>query len=147
MTAQARDASAANRWPAKRVLLVDDEARLRGILARYLRARGHVVLEASTAAEARAALADGPLDVLLLDVNLPDETGWAVLRWARARALNAPPDWRPPCVVVMSAVPPSSTRVEQFGPEAVLNKPFPIEALARLVELSCQPSALANADA
>jgi DNA-binding response OmpR family regulator len=143
---QAR-ATGDGRWPAKRVLLVDDEARLRGILARYLRARGHVVLEASTAAEARAALADGQVEVLLLDVNLPDETGWAVLRWARARALSAPDDWRQPRVVVMSAVPPSATRVEQFGPEAVLNKPFPIEALARLVELNCAPAALERADA
>jgi DNA-binding response OmpR family regulator len=141
-----RVTSDASRWPAKRVLLVDDEARLRGILARYLRARGHDVREAGTAAEARAALTGGAIEVLLLDVNLPDDTGWAVMRWVQARALSADSAWQAPCVVVMSAVPPSAKRVEQFGPDAVLNKPFPIEALARLVELNCQPAALESAD-
>lgn len=128
--------AAARGWgPGKRVLLVDDETRLRRILARYLRARGHAVTEAGTAADALAALAVQQVDVLLLDINLPDDTGWHVLRRVQARVA---PGHRPPCVVVMSAAPPAATRVAQLVPDAVLNKPFPIEALARLVELECR---------
>lgn len=123
---------------AKSVLLVDDEQRFRGILARYLRAHGHRVREAASAADAYHALAREPVDVLLLDINLPDETGWDVLRWlahAGRRLVKRP------VVVVISAVPPSEKRLEQFQPDAVLNKPFPIDTLARLVQSACQPVA------
>jgi DNA-binding response OmpR family regulator len=127
---------------ARQVLLVDDEHRLRDILARYLRARGHTVIEAGSAAEARAALDAAPVDVLLLDVNLPDDTGWDVLRWLRARSSAQPTE--PITVVIISAVPPSAKRIEQFAPDAVLNKPFPIDALARLVESGCRPVAVSS---
>ncbi|HYI16946.1 MAG TPA: response regulator [Thermomicrobiales bacterium] len=125
----------AERYASRRVLVVEDEDRLRGILARYLRARGHDVIEASSGADARRALGVAGIDVLLLDINLSDETGWDVLRWLRRPAGPRPP----PRVVVVSAVPPSAKRLEQFRPDAVLNKPFPIDAIARLVETSCQP--------
>jgi DNA-binding response OmpR family regulator len=129
------------RAPAvKRVLLVEDEERLRGVLARFLRARGHTVREARTAAEAEVALDRDAAQVLLLDVNLPDRTGWDVLRWMRGRD----PDWRRPCVVVLSATPPSPKRLAQFTPDAVLNKPFPIDALGRLVETECRPEQAAS---
>lgn len=59
------------------ILLVDDEARLRRTLARSLSARGHWVDEAGTHQEAVAAVVHGTYDLLLLDVNLPDATGWA----------------------------------------------------------------------
>lgn len=123
----------------KCVLLVEDEERLRGILARYLRARGHRVIEARDGADARQALAVVGVDVLLLDINLSDETGWDVLRWLRRSDGRAPEQ---PCVVVVSAVPPSARRLAEFTPDAVLTKPFPIDALARLVETACQPSAI-----
>jgi DNA-binding response OmpR family regulator len=129
---------------AKRVLLVDDEERLRGIIARYLRARGHHVIEARTAAEALGSLAAEEIDVLLLDVNLLDDTGWDVLRGIRAHSAREP-DWKRPCVVILSAVPPSPKRIEQFAPDAVLNKPFPIDALGRLVETECRPELVETA--
>jgi len=122
----------------RRVLLVDDEQRLRGILARYLRVRGHEVLEAATGCDARRCLSAGDIDVLLLDVNLPDETGWDVLRWLRARQDGGSRQSR---VVILSAAPPSAKRIEQLGPDAVLTKPFPIDALSRLVETDCRPTA------
>jgi DNA-binding response OmpR family regulator len=125
----------------RRVLLVEDEERLRGILARYLRRRGHHVIEARSVADARNALDLEGVDVLLLDINLSDETGWDLLRW-----LDTPDGLdrvKPqPCVVVVSAVPPSSKRLDQFKPDAVLNKPFPIDALARLVESTCRPAVI-----
>ncbi len=120
----------------KSVLLVEDEDRLRGILARYLRALGHEVLEAGTVADARVLLAGHQVDVLLLDINLPDDTGWDVLRWLRQTSDRVT---RQPAVVILSAVPPSEKRLEQFQPDAVLNKPFPIETLARLVESAGHP--------
>jgi DNA-binding response OmpR family regulator len=124
---------------AKRVLLVDDEDRLRGILARYLRARGHHVIEARMASEACGALEQEMVDVLLLDVNLLDDTGWDVMRWIEAHDERAA-GWDRPRIVILSAVPPSPKRLEQFAPDAILNKPFPIDALGRLVDTDCQPA-------
>ncbi len=110
------------------VLLVEDEEPLRRILARNLARRGYRVTEAGSAAEAIALLrAGGPFDALLLDVNLPDQTGWDVLRSLNDAHADAPP------VIVLTAVRPVRQRLDEFHPAAVLLKPFPVDALVRLV--------------
>ncbi|HKT40552.1 MAG TPA: response regulator [Ktedonobacterales bacterium] len=110
------------------VLLVEDEEPLRRILARNLARRGYQVAEAGSAAEAIALLrADGSFDALLLDVNLPDQTGWDVLRALNDAHAEAPP------VVLLTAVRPVRQRLDEFHPAAVLLKPFPVDALVRLV--------------
>lgn len=109
------------------ILLVDDEARLRRTLARSLAARGYRVDEAATHREAVAAATGHAYDLLVLDVNLPDATGWDVLRDLAAVGRRVP-------TVVISAVPPSAKRVKEFRPLAVLHKPFPMDALLRLVQ-------------
>jgi DNA-binding response OmpR family regulator len=110
-----------------RVLLVEDEEPLRRILARNLTRRGYDVTEEGSAAAAIAALRAGePFDALLLDVNLPDQTGWDVLR--ALNGADVPP------VIVLTALRPVQRRIDEFHPAAVLLKPFPIEALLQLVE-------------
>lgn len=115
------------------ILLVEDELRLRRTLVRSLEGRGYRVVEAATAGEAvTSALADD-FAVMLLDINLPDATGWDVLRQLRAAGCEVP-------VVVLSAVPPNPTRVREFRPLGVLYKPFPIDALLRLIRAACSPT-------
>lgn len=108
------------------ILLVDDEQRLREALARSLNAHGHSVDQAASCQEAVDAAGQGDYDLLCLDINLPDATGWDVLRRLRAKGITVP-------AVVFSAVPPSASRVREFKPLGVLHKPFPIDALLRLV--------------
>jgi DNA-binding response OmpR family regulator len=109
-----------------RVLVVEDDDGLRTIIRRNLEARGHEVREAATVAEAVAALVHEMPSLLILDINLPDGTGWDVLRQA-----NPPSDVR---VLVLTAVPISPRRLGEFRPVAYLPKPFPLEALLRLAE-------------
>ncbi|MGZ5384649.1 MAG: response regulator [Acidimicrobiia bacterium] len=115
------------------ILLVEDEPRLRQTLARSLQARDLQVVEATTAAEAIAVATGERFDLMLLDVNLPDATGWDVLRRLREVQRELP-------VVVMSAVPPNPARVREFKPFGILHKPFPMDALLRLVRSACTTS-------
>jgi DNA-binding response OmpR family regulator len=110
----------------RRVLLVEDEEALRKVVARNLSSRGIEVSEAGTAAEAIRATAAACPDLLLLDINLPDQTGWDVLRELKRRGTAVP-------TIVVSAVRISQSRMDEFQPLAYLPKPFPIEALLRLV--------------
>jgi DNA-binding response OmpR family regulator len=114
------------RKPYERVLLVEDEVPLRRVVARNLTSRGIQVTECGTAAEAvEAALAEAP-DLVLLDINLPDRTGWEVLRELKRRGKEVP-------AIMVSAVHIGQNRLEEFHPLACLPKPFPIDALLRLV--------------
>ena len=59
-----------------RVLLVEDERPLLRALAMNLTARGYAVTEAETGTKALTALADRPHDAVVLDLGLPDISGW-----------------------------------------------------------------------
>lgn len=111
----------------RRVLVVEDEPLLRGIIVRNLACRGYVVHEAASADEAVRTFREETPELLLLDINLPDRTGWDVLRELGAEGRAVP-------TVVLSAVRVSPARLAEFRPIAYLPKPFPIEALLRLLE-------------
>jgi len=118
----------------QRILLVGDEAMLRRVIARNLRGRGFAVREAELANDAIAmALVQAP-DLMLLDINLPDRTGWDVLRELRQRGLTIP-------TIIVSAVRVSQSRLDEFHPLAYLPKPFPLEALLRIVSQGGQSAA------
>ncbi len=118
----------------QRILLVEDEALLRRVIARNLRGRGFAVREAELANDAIAmALVQAP-DLMLLDINLPDRTGWDVLRELRQRGLTIP-------TIIVSAVRVSQSRLDEFHPLAYLPKPFLLEALLRIVSQGGQSAA------
>ena len=116
------------------VLLVEDETPLRRIIARNLIARGHHLIAVDSVGDAIAAMTTRLPDVVLLDVNLPDGTGWEVLRWLRAVRHHL-------AVIVYSAVPPSAKRIAEFRPDAVLTKPFPMDSLVALIATVGAPGA------
>lgn len=122
----------------RRVLVVEDDDSLRELVTRNLSARGHTVRQAPDAASALEALRQEAPEVLVLDINLPDATGWDILRAARLSPATA--------VIMLTAVPVSPKRLQEFRPVAYLPKPFPLEALMRLVERSGRPEGDADAD-
>jgi len=108
------------------VLVVEDERPLRMVITRTLARQGHRPIAVDTVRGAIVEMTARLPDVVLLDINLPDGTGWEVLRWLRTACLRIP-------VIVYSAVPPSPKRVSEFHPDAVLTKPFPMDCLLDLV--------------
>ncbi|MEV7237670.1 response regulator transcription factor [Streptomyces sp. NPDC051020] len=109
-----------------RLLVVEDEARLRAYLKRTLEAEGHVVDSAGSGPDAVRRLREGEFDLVVLDLMLPGFDGFEVMQ----RAFDRRPDQR---VLVLSAVMDVATRVRclQIGAVDFLGKPF---ATAELVE-------------
>lgn len=102
------------------VLIVDDEADIRLLLATVFSAAGFEVIEAAEGEAALAAIEAGGVDVILLDLMMPVMDGWAVL-WTLHDTPVHPP------VVVMSARPEYKDRKPPLGAVEYLHKPFPLQ--------------------
>lgn len=63
-----------------KILIVDDEARIRQLLSQMLTSRGHSCMAAKDPAEARRLLQEGLFDLILCDINMPGENGMDLLR-------------------------------------------------------------------
>jgi DNA-binding response OmpR family regulator len=114
---------------ATQVLLVEDDESLRRILARHLRSQGYDVDEAGSAEEAVTILAEGVRPaVVLLDINLPGDNGWDLLRGPSLAAAGSPP------VVISSALTISPRLLAEFGVAGYLPKPYALETLTATVE-------------
>ncbi len=116
--------------PRAVILVVDDGEDNRDMLARRLRRQGYEVQTAAGGRAALAALAGSPVDLVLLDVMMPDLDGYAVLE-----RLKADPALRDIPVLMISALDEldSVVRCIQLGAEDYLGKPFdPVLLQARI---------------
>jgi DNA-binding response OmpR family regulator len=110
-----------------RVLIIDDDKRLAGMVADYLGAAGFRVAASATAREGEARLKREPFDALVLDLMLPDADGLEVCR--RIRQTSDLP------ILMLTARGDAMDRVVglEIGADDYLPKPFePRELLARL---------------
>jgi two-component system response regulator AtoC len=121
---------------SRRVLVVDDEALVRWSLAERLRADGHQIVEAGTAAEAIEQAEHG-VDLVLLDYKLPDGDGLAVLK--RLRDLD--PDV---LVIMLTAHKSVETVVDAMraGAFDYATKPFELEDVALRVARALETNRL-----
>jgi two-component system cell cycle sensor histidine kinase/response regulator CckA len=120
-----------------RILLAEDEALVRGIAARLLRARGYEVLEASDGEEALALVMEnaGAIDLMISDVIMPGMDGPTLLRQARPYLGAAP-------VMFISGYAEAefSELLEGETGVSFLPKPLDIKTLAERVKAELRPS-------
>ena len=109
-----------------RILIVEDEADLRELVAYNLQAAGHEIVEAATGAEALAQLRRSRPDLVLLDLMLPDIPGTEV-----CRKLRADPNLAATPVVMVTARGEEIDRVVGFelGADDYVVKPFSVREL------------------
>jgi DNA-binding response OmpR family regulator len=118
---------------AKRVLIVDDEANIVAALDYLLRRSGYEVSVAATGDEALRQVEAFAPDLVLLDVMMPQKSGYEVCRRIRER-----PEWAAVKIVMLSA---KGREVEvskgmSLGADLYVTKPFSNAALvARIREL------------
>ena len=111
-----------------RLLLVEDDTRLAGLLLRGLRAEGYAVDVANTAEEARWLATENPFDVLIFDVMLPDVDGFTLCQELRQAG-----NWTP--VLMLTARDSVNDRVRGLdaGADDYLVKPHSFAELAARV--------------
>lgn len=119
---------------ALRVLVVDDVAIQRSVLARQLCHLGCEVVAVDSGEAALQALADETFEVLISDCRMPSMDGFALTR--RVRSLETAQQRAPMTVLGCSAYCDleDERRAEQAGMNRILPKPLPLEALQKLTE-------------
>jgi len=109
------------------ILVVDDDPEIRKLLARYIESQGFRVLLAATCRELRERLATHQIDLIVLDVMLPDGSGLDLCRDLRAQRSRVP-------IILLTALKEDVDRIIglEIGADDYLGKPFnPRELVAR----------------
>lgn len=112
----------------RKILVVDDDARLRALLERYLAEQGFTVKAVADSTQMDRALARELYDLMVLDLMLPGEDGLAICRRLRAQDNTIP-------VVMLTAKGDEVDRIVglEMGADDYLPKPFnPRELVARI---------------
>ena len=115
-----------------RILLVDDEAGLLSVMARYVETLGHDVRTASSGREAMALLEEGGVDVVVTDINMPDVDGLEILNSVRRSVGSIP-------VLAISGGGLFGPEMlldsaDMLGAAATLEKPFELDELRRVLD-------------
>ena len=115
---------------ARHILVVDDDARLRRLLQRYLAEHGYHVTTAADAAEAKGALKNFAFDLMVLDVMMPGQDGVSLTTELR-KVIELP-------ILLLTALGETEDRVNGLaaGADDYLVKPFdPRELLLRIATI------------
>jgi two-component system phosphate regulon response regulator OmpR len=116
---------------AAHLLVVDDDDRIRGLLKQFLARAGFRVTTAADAVSARKFMDVFDVDLLVLDVMMPGETGFELTQWVRAQSGRR---GRTP-VLLLTARGETTDRIEglTLGADDYLPKPFePQELVLRI---------------
>ena len=118
-----------------RILVVDDDLGIRETLEGVLTDEGHRVRTASTRVEALGLLRSHPADLVLLDLKMPDVTGFDLLCEIRSAVPETP-------IVMLTAYGTIKTAVDaiKLGASDFVTKPFNLDEVRRVIRSCCQPT-------
>ena len=114
----------------KGVLVVDDNEHILMVVSKLVEHAGHRALTAPGGAEALAQLTTGePIDLIILDIDMPGMNGFEVLRRARDAGVSAP-------VVMLTARDTDQHVLEgyQLGADYYVTKPFQAQTVLNIVQ-------------
>jgi DNA-binding response OmpR family regulator len=110
------------------VLVCDDDPEISRLLKRNLEDENTRVMEAATGLDCIRAVYEARVDLVLLDLKLPDFGGWGILSLLRlTESLRDMP------VIVVSVEPPDAALMEQLKPDDYVQKPFDIRDVVKRV--------------
>jgi len=118
-----------------KLLVVDDDKRLRELLEKYLQANGYGVETAEDAKQAREMLEESTYDLMVLDVMMPGETGFDLAKALRNNELT-PSSLMP--ILLLTAMGETDDRIKglEAGADDYMSKPFePKELLLRIRQI------------
>jgi DNA-binding response OmpR family regulator len=129
--------------PRRRILLIDDDAQVREVVAQYLQLEGYEVVQAANGLEALKQAQDHPPDLVILDLMLPGMDGFEVA--SRLRAMSAVP------ILMLTGRADEADKLAGFGVGAddYITKPFRprelvmrVQAMMRRVQAASVPAML-----
>jgi len=121
----------------ERILIVDDESFIRENLERILESDGYATVSAENGAEALSAFVENEIDLVLLDLNLGDESGLKVLSSLKEIEPNI-------LVIIITGYGTVESAVEalKLGAYDYIKKPFKADAIHLIVRLALETQSL-----
>src|SRR6185503_17918093 len=113
--------------PIKRILLVDDDPTVRGSLNDVLVAEGYFVVPAGNGQQALDLANESPVDLVLLDLNMPVKNGWDTFEQLTREHPLIP-------IIIATARPNQLFMAISAGVGALMEKPMDIPMLLRTIE-------------
>jgi two-component system response regulator AtoC len=129
MRKSAGDIGGAGMERSRRILVVDDDDDLRRVVRRALESENYEVHEAANSTAALAILNEGQCDLVLLDIVLPDSSGFTVIEHVRLMVPRIP-------VIMMTGTSglENAVRSVRLGAEDYVAKPFTLSYLLKAIE-------------
>lgn len=112
------------------ILIIEDEARIAGFIAKGLKAAGYTSHQTASGSEGASLAVHGNFDLVILDVGLPDIDGFEVLERIRGQGVSVP-------VIMLTARSSVEDRVAglEGGADDYMPKPFSFEELLARIRL------------
>jgi two-component system phosphate regulon response regulator OmpR len=128
--------------PKATILVVDDEPDVREVLEEYFAAQGYAAIGAENASAAKEIVAKQPVDLALVDINMPGEDGLSLARHLRERHATI-------AIVMLTSAAAVVDRIVglEMGADDYIPKPFdPRELVARVKSVLRRTSSAGRAD-
>jgi DNA-binding NtrC family response regulator len=120
---------------SEHILVVDDEAQIRELLAVYLARQGFRVCTAATSAETMRLVGEGEIDLVVLDIGLAEEDGLKLLTSLKTEH----PDLRVVMLTGMGFVEDLLLEANQKGADGYVSKVLPLEELLLAIQRALGP--------